>query len=66
MPQPAHGIAADAHHGRLPEPVRDELHAKLAHALRPGGILMIGSTERVANPGNLGLTPVRPFTYRKA
>jgi chemotaxis protein methyltransferase CheR len=48
------------------EPVRDELHAKLAHALRPGGILMIGSTERVANPGTLGLTTVRPFTYRKA
>ncbi len=48
------------------EPVRDELHAKLAQALRPGGILMIGSTERVGNPGNLGLTPIRPFTYRKA
>jgi chemotaxis protein methyltransferase CheR len=48
------------------EPVRDELHANLAEALRPGGILMIGSTERVASPRDLGLTPVRPFTYRKA
>jgi chemotaxis protein methyltransferase CheR len=48
------------------EPVRDELHAKLAQALRPGGILMVGSTERVAGPASMGLAPIRPFTYRKA
>ena len=48
------------------EPIRDELHARLAHALRPGGCLMIGSTERVAKPGALGLRPIHPFTYVKA
>ena len=29
------------------EPIRDELHARLADAVRPGGYLVIGSTERV-------------------
>ena len=29
------------------EPIRDELHARLASALRPGGYLMVGATERV-------------------
>jgi chemotaxis protein methyltransferase CheR len=48
------------------DPVRDELHARLVEALRPGGFLMIGSTERVSNPGEIGLVPVRPFIYRKA
>ena len=46
--------------------VRDELHARLVEALRPGGFLMIGSTERVSNPVEIGLVPVRPFIYRKA
>jgi chemotaxis protein methyltransferase CheR len=48
------------------EPIRDELHARLAHALRPGGCLVIGSTERVAKPTALGLRPIHPFTYTKA
>jgi chemotaxis protein methyltransferase CheR len=47
------------------EPVRDELHARLAGALRPGGVLLVGGTERVTQPGELGLTPIHPFTYRK-
>lgn len=47
------------------EPVRDELHAKLAAALRPGGYLVIGSTERLTAPAQLGLTVARPFIYRK-
>jgi chemotaxis protein methyltransferase CheR len=47
------------------EPVRDELHARLAGALRPGGCLVIGSTERVANPTSIGLKPVAPFVYLK-
>jgi chemotaxis protein methyltransferase CheR len=47
------------------EPIRDELHARLATALRPGGYLMVGSTERVAEPGSLGLVPVHPFIFRK-
>ena len=48
------------------EPIRDELHARLASALRPGGYLVIGSTERVSQPADLGLTSKHPFIYRKA
>jgi chemotaxis protein methyltransferase CheR len=48
------------------EPIRDELHARLADALRPGGYLVIGSTERVSNPSAVGLTMQHPFIYRKA
>jgi chemotaxis protein methyltransferase CheR len=45
--------------------VRDALHARLAGALRPGGYLVVGATERVADPSGIGLTPTHPFTYRK-
>jgi chemotaxis protein methyltransferase CheR len=48
------------------EPIRDELHARLAAALRPGGYLVIGSTERVSNASALGLAMKHPFIYRKA
>jgi chemotaxis protein methyltransferase CheR len=47
------------------EPIRDELHARLASALRPGGYLMVGATERVADPKALGLRPAHPFIFRK-
>jgi chemotaxis protein methyltransferase CheR len=48
------------------EGVRDELHRRLVGALRPGGYLVVGATERVAVPGDLGISAVYPFTYRKA
>ncbi len=48
------------------EDVRDQLHLRLAAALRSGGYLVVGSTERVADTGELGLTLAHPFTYRKA
>lgn len=48
------------------EPIRDELHARLADALRPGGYLVIGSTERVSSPSGLELAMQHPFIYRKA
>ena len=48
------------------EPIRDELHGRLAQALRPGGYLIVGATERVAKPGDLGLELKHPFIYRKA
>jgi chemotaxis protein methyltransferase CheR len=48
------------------EPIRDELHARLAATLRPGGHLVVGATERVSAPGDLGLETVHPFIYRKA
>jgi len=47
------------------EPVRDALHERLTDALRPGGYLLVGATERVANAPALGLTPTAPFFYRK-
>lgn len=48
------------------EPVRDALHRRLVESLRPGGYLMVGSSERVAEPRSLGLETPAPFIYRKA
>jgi chemotaxis protein methyltransferase CheR len=48
------------------EPIRDDLHARLARALRPGGYLVVGATERVSKPADLGLQMAHPFIYRKA
>ena len=48
------------------EPIRDELHGRLAQALRPGGYLVVGATERVSKPADLGLQMAFPFIYRKA
>jgi chemotaxis protein methyltransferase CheR len=47
------------------EEVRDALHARLASALRPGGVLVVGATERVTAPETMGLQAVAPFTYRR-
>lgn len=46
--------------------LRDKAHAILAAALRPGGMLVLGSTEMIVGPGELGLERVRPFVFRKA
>ena len=48
------------------EPVRDALHQRLVESLRPGGYLMVGSSERVADPRAMGLASPAPFIYRKA
>jgi chemotaxis protein methyltransferase CheR len=48
------------------EPIRDALHERLARALRPGGYLVIGPTERVSNASAIGLETVQPFILRKA
>ena len=45
--------------------IRDALHARLAHALRPGGCLVVGGTERVTDPRSIKLEPIHPFIYRK-
>ncbi len=45
--------------------VRDGLHARLADGLRTGGVLLVGATERVADPAALGLRGLRPRTYRR-
>lgn len=46
--------------------VRDEVHRKMAAALRPGGRLVVGGAERVVNPAGSDLEIERPFIYRKA
>jgi chemotaxis protein methyltransferase CheR len=48
------------------EEVRDALHARLASALRAGGYLFVGTSERVADPRGLGLTSPFHFVYRKS
>ncbi|HEY4280305.1 MAG TPA: protein-glutamate O-methyltransferase CheR [Conexibacter sp.] len=48
------------------EDVRDQLHERLVASLRPGGYLVIGATERVSHPRELGLLATHPFTYRKS
>jgi chemotaxis protein methyltransferase CheR len=47
------------------EETREQIHAAMAKALRPGGFLMVGATERVSNPADLGLEVAFPFIYRK-
>jgi chemotaxis protein methyltransferase CheR len=44
---------------------RDEVHKILADSLAPGGILVLGSTEMIVDPGSIGLERVRPFVFRK-
>jgi chemotaxis protein methyltransferase CheR len=48
------------------EDVRDALHGRLAESLRAGGRLVVGATERVAEPAKHGLEPESPFVYRKS
>jgi chemotaxis protein methyltransferase CheR len=48
------------------EDSRAELHHKLAGALRPGGWLLVGCTERINEADRYGLELVHPFTYRKS
>jgi chemotaxis protein methyltransferase CheR len=48
------------------EEVRDALHARLATALAPGGYLVVGTSERVADQRALGLESPFHFIYRKS
>jgi chemotaxis protein methyltransferase CheR len=45
---------------------RNHVHRSIAGALRTGGYLMVGATERVSDPAAMGLEPAHPFIYRKA
>jgi chemotaxis protein methyltransferase CheR len=45
--------------------VRDALHVRLVDALKPGGYLVVGTSERVADPRGLGLTSPLHSLYRK-
>ena len=48
------------------EDVRDALHRRLVEALAPGGYLVVGTSERVADARGLGLTSPHHFVYRKS
>ncbi|WP_407673095.1 CheR family methyltransferase [Paenibacillus alkalitolerans] len=47
------------------EEAKQVLYHKFAKALRPGGILFVGSTEQIFNPGSYGLETADTFFYRK-
>jgi chemotaxis protein methyltransferase CheR len=46
-------------------PAQRGLHAKLAGALRPGGMLMLGAYEQLLAPGQFGLAGAGPHLYQK-
>jgi chemotaxis protein methyltransferase CheR len=47
------------------EEAKHLLYQKFAQALRPGGILFVGSTEQIFSPGQYNLEPADTFFYRK-
>lgn len=44
---------------------KELLFHKFSRALRPGGLLFVGSTEQIFNPAVYDLEPVETFFYRK-
>ena len=42
------------------------LHERLAGVLAPGGVLLLGRSERLSDPASLGLEPVAPHAYRRS
>ena len=48
------------------EEAKHGLYHKFASALKPGGILFVGSTEQIFSPGQYGLETADTFFYRKA
>jgi chemotaxis methyl-accepting protein methylase len=49
----------------LDGPARARLHATLAGALAPGGLLLLGRSERLTEPRAHGLERVAPHLYRR-
>lgn len=47
------------------EEAKTALYAKFAQALKPGGILFVGSTEQIFTPGQYGLATADTFFYRR-
>lgn len=44
--------------------VRDAVHRKLAAKLAPGGLLLLGRSERLTDAASLGVTRIGPHLYR--
>ncbi len=49
----------------LTREAKQRLHRRLAGALAPGGVLLLGRSERISGPGELGLAPFAPHAYRR-
>ncbi|WP_420872055.1 CheR family methyltransferase [Cohnella rhizosphaerae] len=47
------------------EEAKQQLYEKFAKALKPGGILFVGSTEQIFSPGQYGLETADTFFYRR-
>jgi Methylase of chemotaxis methyl-accepting proteins len=47
------------------EEAKHGLYQRFADALRPGGLLFVGSTEQIFHPQQYGLQPVETFFYQK-
>ncbi|MNI06902.1 Chemotaxis protein methyltransferase Cher2 [compost metagenome] len=47
------------------EDAKHILYQKFAKALKPGGLLFVGSTEQIFSPGQYDLEPADTFFYRK-
>lgn len=47
------------------EEAKDQIYQKFSKALRPGGILFVGSTEQIFNPSQYGFEVEDTFFYRK-
>lgn len=47
------------------EEAKNELYKRFFQALKPGGYLFVGSTERVNNSEEIGFGQPRPFYYQK-
>lgn len=47
------------------EDAKHLLYQKFANALKPGGILFVGSTEQIFSPGQYQLEPAETFFYMK-
>ena len=44
---------------------KGRLHAMLSGALAPGGVLMLGRSERLGDPQSLGLRRIEPHVYER-
>jgi len=48
------------------EEAKHNLYGKFAKALKPGGLLFVGSTEQIFSPGQYGMETADTFFYRRS
>lgn len=47
------------------EGAKEEIYMNFAKALKPGGVLFVGSTEQIFNPAKYGFESIETFFYKK-